>query len=225
MKTAIYITSDGRKIAYNLYGIPGESSVVFFHGLGALRNSIVVDEGWLKERQWAVISFDRTGTAPTGPRFGYSLERVADDAAALIQALGCAHCAAMGYSAGGLFAMAFAAHYPGLVDRLILVNPAPLYGSRRYHAKLGPGMRLAAIAARFSPALSRWAFTILSSQPGLANAFCDVVALARPFPFTPGEIRQPVHLWQADTGRAFPPTNVERDPGYIVMVIKKLNNE
>lgn len=68
-----------------------------------------------------VIAFDNRGVGgtdkPPGP---YTAQLLADDAAALLQALGVEKTAVFGHSMGGFVAQALAVSYPQLVSKLIL---------------------------------------------------------------------------------------------------------
>lgn len=68
-----------------------------------------------------VISYDNRGVGgtdkPAGP---YTAQLLADDAAALLHALGISQAVIMGHSMGGFIAQAFALSYPQMVSKLIL---------------------------------------------------------------------------------------------------------
>ncbi len=121
-----------RRVAYNLYGDEAHFPVVLFHGLGESRNSVAIDEEWLRQKQWSAVSFDRPGVGGSDPLPGYTLEGVAADAAALAAHLGHERCAAFGWSAGGPFAMAFALGFPDMVDFLALAGLFFRFAAYRY---------------------------------------------------------------------------------------------
>lgn len=88
---------------------------------------------------WRVISYDRRGfgqTVSPPMKAGY-LHRHADDAAALLRALGAVPATVVGWSFGGLVALALAVRHPASVARLVLYEP-PL------HAKQRMGLAMAA---------------------------------------------------------------------------------
>lgn len=68
-----------------------------------------------------VLAYDQRGLgqtdAPPGP---YTMQMYADDAAALLDAVGWQRCAVMGVSFGGMVAQEFALRHPARVERLVL---------------------------------------------------------------------------------------------------------
>jgi pimeloyl-ACP methyl ester carboxylesterase len=77
-------------------------------------------------RRWRTIAFDNRGTGrsmkPPGP---YSIELLADDAAALLEALGIAQAHVLGMSMGGYVAQTLAVRRPELVRSLVLAATGP----------------------------------------------------------------------------------------------------
>lgn len=154
MKSGSFPVAGGRRIACNIYGDAGHFPVAFFHGLGGSRNSITVDEAWLRQKRWSLVSFDRPGVGDSGALPAYTLEQVAADAAALIAHLGHQRCAALGWSAGGPFAMAFAGGFPELVDFLALVNTAMPVGDGKGGWWPSGSRQWMVLACRYLPALA-----------------------------------------------------------------------
>lgn len=83
--------------------------------------------GWNRQvpefaKHFRVITFDNRGVggsdAPEGP---YTAAQMADDAAALLGALGVQRAHVMGVSLGGFIAQALAVEHPELIERLVLV--------------------------------------------------------------------------------------------------------
>lgn len=69
-----------------------------------------------------IIAIDNRGTGRSGkPDAPYSIEQMADDAVAVLDALGVQHAHVLGLSMGGMIAQMFAAKYPDRVNRLVLV--------------------------------------------------------------------------------------------------------
>ncbi|MCB0588064.1 MAG: alpha/beta hydrolase [Phaeodactylibacter sp.] len=164
MKTSSFEVSGGRVVAYNLYGEEAHFPVVFFHGMGGSRNSIAIDEGWLRQKQWSVVSFDRPGVGCSGALPSYTLEQVAADAAALIAHLGHKQCAAYGWSAGGAFAMAFAVGFPEMVDFLALAGTAVPAGDGKHRWWPADRMQWLAFTSCRLPLLARLCFRLAATR-------------------------------------------------------------
>lgn len=74
-------------------------------------------------RRYMVIALDNRGAGRTDkPDMPYSIEMMADDAAALLDALGIAQAHFVGTSMGGRVAMAMALQHPNVVRSLVLVS-------------------------------------------------------------------------------------------------------
>lgn len=72
-------------------------------------------------RSFQTIIYDNRGTGRSDkPNEGYSIEGLAADAAALLEALGIARAHIFGVSMGGMVAQEFALHYPARVQTLAL---------------------------------------------------------------------------------------------------------
>lgn len=179
MISSSFQTGGGRCIAYNLYGDVAHFPVAFFHGLGGSRHSIAVDEGWLRQKQWSVVSFDRPGVGGSGPLPGYTLEQVAADAAALVNHLGHQRCAAFGWSAGGPFAMAFAAAFPEMVDFLFLAGTALPIGDGKHRWWPASSLQWMALGSRLFPLPAKLLFRFSARRynrnpaAALAGAIAD----------------------------------------------------
>jgi len=72
-----------------------------------------------------VITYSPRGVAPTSaPDIRYSIEMMADDAAALLNKLGFSSANVLGYSMGGMIGAALAVRHPEKVDSLVLASTA-----------------------------------------------------------------------------------------------------
>ncbi|WBB53916.1 alpha/beta fold hydrolase [Verrucosispora sp. WMMD573] len=111
----------------------GEAVVVVFHG-GHMRAGLTLDERVYDEADASVLAPSRPGYGRTPVTTGTTVPGFADVTADLCRHLGVERVtAAVGISAGGPTAVAFAARHPTLVERLILqsaVGPLP-YPDRR----------------------------------------------------------------------------------------------
>ena len=114
------IKANGIDLYYELHGEAGKPVVVLIAGLGYsmwMWNRMLP----LLAKRCQVLAFDNRGVGqsarPAGP---YSAGLLADDTAALMDALGIKKATVMGHSMGGFIAQAFALTYPAKVERLIL---------------------------------------------------------------------------------------------------------
>jgi 3-oxoadipate enol-lactonase len=77
---------------------------------------------------FTVIRYDLPGHGTSAvPGSAYSIDDLADQLAAILKAQNIERASVAGISLGGLIAQNFAARYPKLVDRLILVDTTPRY--------------------------------------------------------------------------------------------------
>jgi len=73
------------------------------------------------DRHFRVIAFDNRGSGRSDkPDFSYTMKILAEDAAALLEAIGCARAHVFGVSMGGMVAQELALYYSKKVDRLVL---------------------------------------------------------------------------------------------------------
>ncbi|RJQ65845.1 MAG: alpha/beta fold hydrolase [Desulfobacteraceae bacterium] len=71
--------------------------------------------------QFEILGYDQRGLGQTSrPDIPYSMADYADDAGALLDAVGWERCAVMGISFGGMVAQEFALRFPHRVERLVL---------------------------------------------------------------------------------------------------------
>jgi len=74
--------------------------------------------------RYRVIAVDLRGHGDTeNVRDGYTFETFASDVAALLDELNIDHCVAAGHSAGGTTIVVHAALYPGVIRRMVLLEP------------------------------------------------------------------------------------------------------
>lgn len=159
---------------------PGREAVVFAHGL--------LFDGRIYEHQMAALSgrfrciaFDFRGHGGTEvTRDGYDIDTLADDAAALIEALGAAPCHFVGLSMGGFVGLRLASRRPELVRSLALLDtsadPEPRENLPRYRmlnlvARL---FGLGTVAGRVMPIL--FGRTTIAEQPELTELWRRRVA-------------------------------------------------
>jgi 3-oxoadipate enol-lactonase len=116
--------SDGIRLHYEVVGRRSGEPVLLIQGLGADKN------GWNLQRmalapRYRAIALDNRGAGrsdkPQGP---YSLEQMADDAIAVLDAAGFESAHVMGASMGGAISQILAVKYPERVRSLMLVCTA-----------------------------------------------------------------------------------------------------
>jgi 3-oxoadipate enol-lactonase len=72
-------------------------------------------------QHFEILAYDQRGLGQTSrPDISYTMADYADDANALLDALGWNHCLVMGISFGGMVAQEFALRYPHRIERLVL---------------------------------------------------------------------------------------------------------
>jgi pimeloyl-ACP methyl ester carboxylesterase len=135
--------------------------------------------------EFTVVTYDRRGNSrsprPSGWS-GTSVEEQADDAAALLGALGLAPAAVFGTSSGGLFALGLAIRHPALVRGAVVHEPA-LYSAlerpQDVAAAIGAPVR-AALAAGGPPAAIERFWRLVSGdanweglEPGLRRRMLE----------------------------------------------------
>lgn len=95
--------------------------LLYINGTGAdLRRKPNVFDSPLAA-QFDILSYDQRGLGQTDrPEQPYTMMDYAEDANALLDAIGWARCAVMGVSFGGMVAQEFAVRYPQRIERLVL---------------------------------------------------------------------------------------------------------
>ncbi len=129
---------DGRKIAYDEVS-PAESrgTILLLTGLGSKRL------GWARQleafgQHYRTIALDHRDTGDSDPVGDpYTIGDLADDAAAVLRALGVERAHVIGISLGGFVALQVALRHPELVDKLVLVATS---AGGETHVPPGPEM-------------------------------------------------------------------------------------
>jgi 3-oxoadipate enol-lactonase len=118
------VSTDGTRIHYQSFGRPRAPSVLMIQGLGTDKH------GWDLQRyvfamRYRVIAFDNRGAGRSDKPFStYSLEQMADDAVAVLDAVGVDRAHVMGASMGGVIAQILAIRSPERVLSLTLACTA-----------------------------------------------------------------------------------------------------
>jgi pimeloyl-ACP methyl ester carboxylesterase len=115
--------ADGARIHYEVHG--SGDPILLIMGLGSNAYGWYRTIPWLAERYQA-IAFDNRGTGRSAtPDGAYSIEQMAQDAAAVLDAVGHDTAHVVGASLGGMIAQRFALGYPERLRSLILVCTTP----------------------------------------------------------------------------------------------------
>ena len=112
---------NGAEIYYEDHGA-GAETIVFAHGL--LWSGRMFDDQVraLKDR-YRCITFDFRGQGQSEVTpSGYDMDTLSEDAAALIETLGCAPCHFLGLSMGGFIGQRLALHHAHLIKSLMLLE-------------------------------------------------------------------------------------------------------
>ena len=116
--------TDGTRIHYEVTGRVGKTPVLMIQGLGASKNAWNLQRIAMATR-FRIISFDNRGAGrsdkPTEP---FTLEQMADDAIAVLDAAGIETAHIVGASMGGVISQIVAVKYPQRVRSLTLVCTA-----------------------------------------------------------------------------------------------------
>jgi 3-oxoadipate enol-lactonase len=181
------VVDDGVRLAYQLDG-PSDAPVVLF--VNSLGTSLQMWEPQVAvlANDFRVLRYDSRGhghsDAPPGP---YTVERLALDAVALLDALGVERTHVCGLSLGGVVALWLAIHRAGRVRRAVFANTAARVGtpeiwSARIEAVQTGGMAAIgdAVLARFlsegfrqrEPELARQVYEMLLATPSEGYIGC-----------------------------------------------------
>ena len=116
--------TDGTRIHYEVTGRVGRTPVLMIQGLGASKNAWNLQRIAMATR-FRIISFDNRGAGrsdkPTEP---FTLEQMADDALAVLDAAGIETAHVVGASMGGVISQIVAVKYPHRIRSLTLVCTA-----------------------------------------------------------------------------------------------------
>jgi pimeloyl-ACP methyl ester carboxylesterase len=118
-----YVLVDGRKMAYDEVCPPDpKGTVLLLTGLASKR------VGWARQRAvfgnvYRTIALDHRDTGDSDPfTVPYTIADQADDAAAVLRALGVPRAHVVGISMGGFIALELALRHPELVGKLVLTS-------------------------------------------------------------------------------------------------------
>ena len=116
--------ADGTRIHYEVTGRTGGTPVLMIQGLGASKNAWNLQRIAMATR-FRCISFDNRGAGRSGkPTEPFTLEQMADDAIAVLDAAGIETAHVVGASMGGVISQIIAVKYANRVRSLTLVCTA-----------------------------------------------------------------------------------------------------
>ncbi|MBI4510091.1 MAG: alpha/beta fold hydrolase [Deltaproteobacteria bacterium] len=118
---------DGAALYVVEIGPPEAPPLVLLHGGPAAHHDYLLPAFATLAGKRRLILYDQRGggRSRTSPSVDLSYPRHVQDLGTVMDALGMTRADVAGYSFGGLWAMLFAARYPGRVDRLLLVSSIP----------------------------------------------------------------------------------------------------
>jgi 3-oxoadipate enol-lactonase len=167
--------------------------LVLIHGLGLDHRAWEMAAGSLAG-SFTVHTYDLPGHGARPVPVSYTIDDLAAECRALLEAAGIRRAHVAGYSLGGLVAQALAADHPSLVDRLVLIDTTPRYDATwqqiwRERAELArrqgtQALREALLKAWFTDAFLaadgpavRYVRDALAAMPGEAYALgCEALA-------------------------------------------------
>lgn len=146
---------DGRTIAVDDVGDPAGVAVVYLHGTPDSRLARHPDDAVAAACGVRLLAIDRPGSGGSDPHLTGTLRDLGDDLRGVLDALGVDHAVLLGWSAGGLCALAAAAALGARVSGVGLVGTVPpveAYGEPEVVAALGPARRhFVELAAELAP--------------------------------------------------------------------------
>jgi 3-oxoadipate enol-lactonase len=160
-------------VAYEISGPDRGPTVVLAHSVGATRAMWDAQVPVLVDAGFRVISYDARGhgksPVPKGP---YSMDDLADDLAALLDATGTDRAHIVGLSMGGMTAMALTARHPARVASLALLCTSARLGPAQFWLDRAATARSAGTAAMAEAVVSRWftAATFAADRAVVAEA-------------------------------------------------------
>lgn len=120
-----FLDLDGFRMYHECHGDPGGPPVLMISGTGNDLRFSFPDRSPVNQ-VGNVCHYDQRGLGQTDKPDGpYTMAQYADDAAALIGALGWSRCHVVGTSFGGMVALQLAVRHPGVIDRLVLNCTSP----------------------------------------------------------------------------------------------------
>ncbi|WP_216690541.1 alpha/beta hydrolase [Hymenobacter siberiensis] len=128
---------DGRRLGLTRYGNPAHRAVVFHHGFGSSGLEVPDDAALLARLQLQILAPDRPGVGQSSVYRPLTFPSFADDVVAMLDALEIAGpVGVMGWSVGGVHALALAARHPARVAAAQLLSTCLPLGERAVYRHL-----------------------------------------------------------------------------------------
>ena len=172
--------------------------VLLIAGLSDPAEAWTVQLDGLADR-YRLIAFDNRGAGRSPlPPDNFTVGDMADDAAAVLRALGVTHAHVAGFSGGSATAQQLALRHPDLVDSLVLVSTWARPDS--YFRRMANSWRWLAEAAPSEQAMLEafflWIYTPRAHNDGLVDQIIEE-AMAFPHPQSPEAFRRQLDTWLA----------------------------
>ena len=156
---------DGRALGLTRYGDPAHPAAVFHHGFGSSGLELPPAPALLARLRLQVLAPDRPGVGQSDVYRPLTFASFADDVAAMLDALGITGpVVVLGWSVGGVHALALAARHPARVAAVQLLSTCLPLGERASYRHLSPLWKALHWGQIAFPWLNRATFLWLSRQ-------------------------------------------------------------
>jgi 3-oxoadipate enol-lactonase len=153
-----FVHADGLTVHVDISGPSDAPAILFANSLGTNLHIWDAQASALANR-YRVVRYDMRGHGMTSlapPGEDYAIGRLADDAAALLDALRIERASFVGLSIGGMVGQRFAAAYPDRIDALVLCSTGSRIGSADVWDSRIATVRSAGVAPLVEATLGRW---------------------------------------------------------------------
>jgi len=156
---------DGRALGLTRYGDPAHRAVVFQHGFGSSGLEVPADAALLARLRLQILAPDRPGVGRSDVDRRLTFSSFADDVVAALDALGIpGPVGVLGWSVGGVHALALAARHPARVAAVQLLSTCLPLGEAAAARHLSIRWKALRWAQVGFPGLTRAAFRWLSRR-------------------------------------------------------------